>query len=378
MSEPDRRIVSGGVAAALIALGVACGGGGGGGGSNANLSNPAAPPPPTGPTPSGEQAGSQTLFGEVEGMFDPTASFAGATIRVTGIANDTIATDNTFFLDPVPAGRHVLAVSGANLLNRKVEIEMKSGGANEIASLGLVEEAPFNLRAFDEIYREEGETGTARFTERPDFFIDDRSFGELSGGNGNRLRSEVQMAITGPIRRAVGPLFSGLRVSSRTLKQEWESPCDLPEGHVYWYAHRDLRDEEGSRLLGQAWWCWWSTQHRVRGGILRLDAEANPGVIHHELVHLLGTADHLEKAPGSSVIRVPSTASGLTAMDERHLEFLYARPPGLMTPDDATGLGLNDLTTRASSSGAEVRCRIYPDGRVVLDRGPLRGFGRWD
>lgn len=360
----------------LLLLGPACGGGGGGGGSAVipTAPNPT-PPPPPGSEPTNEEAGDETLFGQVEGMFDPSTSFAGARIRVVGEAEDTIRADNSFFLDPVPPGDYVLTVTGPTVLHRKVEIEMKAGGANEIERLDLVEVVPFNIDAFDEIYRSDGERGTARFTERPDFYIDQKSFDKLSGGNGARLAAEIEEAIQGPIRRAVSPFLNRVQIATRTL-QTYASPCDLPEGDVNWYADRELRDDDGQRLLGLAWWCWWSSLNRVRGGMLFLDDSAGSGTILHELVHILGTADHLEKAPGSSIIRSPRFLDHLSEMDEMHLAFLYTRPEGLMPPDDARGLGTAGLTSLSGGSGEEVRCLIYPDGRVVLERGWAGAFAR--
>lgn len=366
MRKPSSRIALGASALLLALLGPACGGGGGGGAGPIPTAPPT--PTPTGPPPSTGEAGDTTLFGQVEGMFDPTASFTGATIRVIGEAEDTIRTDNSFFIDPVPPGSYVLSVFGPALLNRKVEIEMKPGGANEIARLDLVEQAPFNLEAFDEIYRSEGTRGTARFVDRPDFYIDQKSFNKLPGGAGSRLVSEIDMATRGPIRKAVGPLFAGVKLTTKNLPQ-YASPCNLPEGDVNWYGDPDLRDEEGQRLLGLAWWCWYPSINEVRGGMLYLDDSAGTGTILHELVHILGTADHLVKAPGSSIIQSPRLITQLSPMDEMHLEFLYARPPGLVTPDDARGLGQSGLTSLAGGSGMEIRCRLYPDGRAVLDRG---------
>lgn len=366
VTDPRSSRVLGAVALLSVLLLPACGGGGGG--SSFVPTQPPEPEPPSGPPPTTEEPGDETLFGEVEGMFDPTVSFAGATVRVVGVGEDTVRTDNSFFIDPVAAGEYVLTVSGPTVLHRKVEIEMQAGGANEISRLDIVELAPFNIDAFDEIYRSEGERGTARFVDRPDFYIDQKSFDSLPGGTGARLISEIDMATRGDIRRAVGRLFAGVQVTTRNVKQ-YSSPCELPAGDVNWYADRELRDENGQRLLGRAWWCWYPAFNQVRGGMLYLDALAGTGTILHELVHIIGTADHLERASGTSIIEAPRSISQLSPMDEMHLGFLYARPPGLMTPDDARGLGTAGLTGLASGSGMEMRCTLYPDGRVVLERG---------
>ncbi len=39
--------------------------------------------------------------------------------------------------------------------------------------------------------------------------------------------------------------------------------------------------------------------------------------------------------PGASIIGVPRSLTQLSLMDEQHLRFLYRRPAGLMSPDDA-------------------------------------------
>ena len=360
----------------LAALGaglglLACGGGGGGGTSP---TSPAAPPP--GQPPTMAALTNESLFGQVVGLFSPATNFAGSRIKVVGSGVDTIRSDNSFRIEPVMPGEHVISVVGTGHLNRHLRVEMLAGGPNEIPDLDLAEDTLFNLPAFDEIYREDGERGTARFLKRPRFLIDQKDFDGLPGATGDQLISEIKMATTGPIRQAIGPLFAGVQVITRASIQDYTSPCDLPDNEVNWQAERELRSSEGELLLGQAWWCWFPEHNAVRGGILTLDDQADTGTILHELVHLLGGAAHLEKSPGSSVISVPRSVAALSTMDEQHLQFLYKRPAGLETPDDARRLDPSGLTQLSGGAGMEVRCHIFPDGRAQIERAPYGGFIR--
>lgn len=361
---------------AIAALSQACGGGGGSGGGA--TSNPVAPPapPPTAPPQPGLT--NQTLYGQVIGMFDPSSNFAGSRVQVSGVIAETVASDNSFRLEPIQPGDYVLVVVGQGHLKRHVRVRMKAGGPNEIPALDLAEDLTFNLQAFDEIYREESERGTARFVEQPKFLIDREDFDALPGTRGDFLVARINEAIKGPIKMAIRPFFSGVQVVERASIRNYANPCELPEGEINWQAERNLQNDMGEPLLGQAWWCWFPDAHIVRGGILSLDDEAEMSTILHEIVHIIGGADHLEKAPGASIIE-PGTSrrvGALTSMDEQHLQFLYSRPPRLMSPDDARGLPPADLTEVSGGSGQQVRCNIYKDGRVEIEYFGARGLFR--
>jgi len=354
-------------AAACLGSGLlACGGGG-----NGNAS-PTSPGPLLDTTP----VSHDSLSGQVTGLFG-SSEFSGSTVKLIGVGEDTVRGDNSFRIDEVPPGEHELAIHGPNHLKRQLMIEMQPGGANKIPDLDLAEDESFNLLAFDEIYREDGEIGTARMTTRPRFLIDQEDFDSLPGSRGDRLISEIKAAIRGPIAQAVAPFLDAAKMNTHATLKSYSGPCRLPAWEIHWHAERTLRNSDGELLLGNAWWCWWPDSGIVRGGILTLDDEADTGTILHELVHQLGTANHLVRAPGNSIIETPLSAPHLTLMDQQHLRFLYRRPPQLMTPDDASGLDTVDMTQLSGGGGElEMRCQIFADGTMRIERAPAGGLVR--
>jgi hypothetical protein len=305
----------------------------------------------------------------VQGLFDPSTSFAGSTFRVAGVAEDTIRADNSFRVEPIEPGEYVIAVIGPNHLNRQVKVEMKAGGPNEIRALTLAEDADFNLPAFNEIYRDDGERGTARMLRQPHFKIKREDFQALSGDGGSRLMGDIEEFITGDMARAIAPFLRGVQVTRAANLPRYSTPCDVPAFEVHIYAESDLRNDDNERLLGWAWWCWWPERSEVRGGLMSFDDSALGDTVLHELVHLLGGADHLESEPWRSIIGAPNNSPGFTRMDELQLRYLYQRPPGIRTPDDGRQAATNDLTRVSSSGAMEMRCLLFADGTARIERG---------
>jgi hypothetical protein len=302
-------------------------------------------------------------------MFEPATGFAGSTVRVAEVGEDTVDRDNRFRIEPVEPGEHVLTVTGEGHLNRQVRIQMKTGGANEIPALTLAEDGNFNLGAFDEIYRDDGERGTARMVRQPRFRIDRSDFRDLPGSAGGRLMTDIENTIRGEMARAIAPFLAGVEVTREDRLPNYVTPCEVPAYEVHIWAESDLRNDEGYQLLGWAWWCWWPDRSEVRGGLMSFDDSARTDTILHELVHLLGAAGHLESTPWRSIIGAPDNASFLTPMDELHLRFLYERPPGILSPDDGRNVLMSDLTHMAGGSQMEQRCLVFADGSVRLEVG---------
>ena len=95
--------------------------------------------------------------------------------------------------------------------------------------------------------------------------------------------------------------------------------------------------EEQFIIAGYATHCFISTNNNVVLGAVWLTPCTDSVVIEHELIHTL-CALHLESRPFLSLMGSPGGARRFTTMDALHLRYLYGRPGGVISPDNAWGL----------------------------------------
>lgn len=320
------------VAASLL-VSVTCGGGG-----------PTAPPPiPPGPPVSGNVQGS------VVGLSDASASFEGTQVRIVGVGQSTIDASNRWGIEGVPPGIHQLELSGSSHLRRRLEIRVEAGGVNHFDGLVLVEPAPFNLSAFDEIYRSFAIPGTIRWSQQPTRVVLDRkSLSSLDQGLGF-FESEVRSAFTGWLSDASDGFFDGTPVVKGSIPVpdlESFSCDDVSEGEIYIVGY----DFDCTQALGWESHCIDSIGNAVSRAVIWLSDCSTQRTIIHELIHTL-CAGHLDTMAHLSIMGGSGFgAPGITSMDSLHMRYLYDRPPGVGTPDDAWGLP--PLEPRVAATGS--------------------------
>ncbi len=320
------------LSAALLAIVLpACGGGGGGGDGN---SNPVAPPGP-GPT-----VVSGNVRGSVVGFNNPSNLFAGTEVELVGVGTTSINAKGEFGFDDVPAGEQRLEFNGPNHLQRRVNINVSQSGRNEFSGIELVESAPFDVDSFDEIYRDFQVDGTVRWNRKPTRVLLDRdSLSKLPQGMAFFER-EVKRAYNGWLPANTDRFFAGTRVvtgSIGNIDPEAFDCSDVPAGEVHIVGIEECPIQEVFVVLGQATHCFNSVGNEVVLAAIFFNPCTSEGTIEHEIIHTM-CAGHLSSKPGASVMAPSGGPESITALDRRHLRYLYTRPAGTVTPDDSWGL----------------------------------------
>ena len=367
------------LAVGLIGLGVvslACGGGGGGGGGG----NPVAPPPPP-PAPPPPGAVTGNLQGTVEGFYTPGTNFGGTRVTLvdSGVST-TVDSSNKFGFDNVSSGVQRLEFTGGNHVNRRVRVRIQDGGINRFDGLTLVESAPFDLAAFDEIYRTiDGAAGTVRWRQRPSRVLLDRnSLGDLPQGL-SFFETEIKRAYNTWLPNNTGGFFAGTPVNTSSLGDldpEAFDCSDVPVGQIHIFGVDECPMDEEFVTLGLATHCFNTVGNEVVLGAIFFNPCTDEATIEHEIIHTL-CALHLESRPADSIMGSPRSSDDITILplDRRHMRYLYDRPPGTLSPDDMWGAApLSSMFSAGGGSlqsitGGDRRSTEFPaiDDDVVLE-----------
>lgn len=347
-------------AATLVAIlgGMACGGGGG-------SSNPVAPPPP--PPPTVACTSNSNVQGTVVGFSNSSASFEGTTVDLVGEATTTVDADNQFCFDNVSAGVKRLEFSGSTHLTRRVRITVSPGMINFFDDIDLVESGTFDVAAFDEIYRSFSVEGTVRWNTPPTRVMLDRdSLSSLDQGL-DFFESNVRRSYNGFLTNNTNGFFASTPVtvgSIGPLDPEDFSCSDVPVGEIHIVGIDECPMEENFIILGSATHCFDTVGNEVVLGAIFFNPCTTVSTIEHEIIHTL-CAGHLESRPNASIMGSPGGAGEIQPLDRRHMRYLYSRPPGTLTPDDAWALTPMDPTSSASGAflGSPAGDLRLPSGR---------------
>jgi hypothetical protein len=318
------------LAVAVILAAVACGGGGGGGGGG----NPVAPPPIT-PPPPGQVSGN--LQGSVVGFPDTTLSFLGAEAILNGSTRTTINADNRFGFQNVPPGVHRLEFTGSNFVTRRVRVEVRAGGTNHFDDLDLVQPEPFNLSAYDEIYRSFSVPGIVRWKNRPSrIVLDKSSLGSMPQGF-SFFERHVKDAYNNWLPRNTNGFFQGTQVVTGSVDPSTPETfdCDqVREGDIVILAVDECDQNEEFITLGTTTHCFDTVGNEVILGAIWFNPCTTESTIDHEIIHTL-CAGHLENQPNLSIMAPFGGPDQITQLDRLHMQYTYNRPLGTLSPDDA-------------------------------------------
>lgn len=309
----------------LALVSAACGGGGGGGGSS-----PTSPPvvPPTGSV-------SGNLRGTVISLDDPSTSFSGTEVELVGGAMTVVNASNEWGFENVAAGVHRLIFRGSNHVTREIRANVAAGGVSRFDGLTLVEPGPFRLSNFDEIYRSFSITGTIRWSSRPRrIVLDKESLSALPQGF-DFFDDEVKNAFRNWLPSNTNGFFSGTPVRSGSIQpiEVDDFTCDdVEDGDIVIIGLDECPREDQFIILGTATHCFTTIGNEVILGAIWFNPCTTVATIQHEIIHTL-CAGHLESQPLSSIMGSPGGAGKLTAMDRLHLQYLYDRQAGAVSPD---------------------------------------------
>lgn len=336
-------------AGVMVAAGMACGGGGGG--------NPVAPPPPPPPPPPSdttECSSNSNVQGTVTGFNNSSNSFEGTMVEIVGHGTTTVNADNEFCFDDVAAGVQRAEFTGPNHLTRRVRLNILAGAVNVFDGIELVEPGPFDLEAFDEIYRSFSVEGTVRWLTPPTRVVLDRdSLGSLDQGL-DFFEDNVRRSYSTWLPNNTDGFFASTQVVVRDIApidSENFSCDDVPPGEIHIVGIDECPVDETFIILGSATHCFSTLGNEVVLGAIFFNPCSTVNTIEHEIIHTL-CAGHLESRPNDSIMGSPGGAEEIQPMDRRHMRYLYTRPPGTKTPDDAWGLAA--LEPMASSSGSRL------------------------
>lgn len=285
------------------------------------------------------------------GFSDATKSFSGTTVQLVGVGSTTVDANNQFCFNNVSAGTHRLEFSGAGHLTRRLEITVAAGAVNHFDDIDLVEPGPFDLAAFDEIYRSFTTPGTIRWNKRPKIMLDKKSLGDLPQGL-DFFVDNVRQAYNTWLPNNTNGFFTGTPVtvgSIGPIDPDNFDCSDVPIGEIDIVGIDECPVEENFIILGTATHCFNSVGNEVLLGVIFFNPCTTDGTIDHEIIHTL-CAGHLESRPGISIMGSPNSNGVITALDRRHMRYLYTRPAGTQTPDDAWGL--TPLSPLTSAAGA--------------------------
>jgi len=314
---------------------IACSGGSGGGGGPTQPGQPGGGNQGSGP--SGPVSGN--VQGSVEGLLNPGTSFSGTTVQAGGVSTQ-VTTANEFGFD-LPAGRHTLTFTGNRHTTRMISIDVVDGAVNRFDGLDLVETPEFNLAAFDDIYREDGD-GTFRWVRTPKVFVDRGSLSQLPQGWDFFQREIIDKNLRGRMGQLTNGVWGNLDIRVGNFKElPIESPC-LEVGNFELHFRGVVDDcgrDGGNITLGIASHCVFSEGNEAVTAVVTFNKCTSQSTVTHEIIHTL-CSRHLDNTTASSVMTpfTDSTIDDMTPMDANHIRYMYRRPPGVRTPDNSVNL----------------------------------------
>ncbi|MDX1644493.1 MAG: hypothetical protein R3244_09075, partial [Thermoanaerobaculia bacterium] len=297
-------------------------------------------------------------------------SFQGTEVEIVGHGSSTVDENNEVCFDDVAAGVQRAAFTGPNHLTRRVRLNIMAGVVNIFDGVDLVEPGPFDVEAFDEIYRSFSVDGTVRWKTPPTRVLLDRdSLGSLDQGLAF-FEDNVRRSFNTWLSNSTEGFFAPTPVtvgSIGPIDPEDFSCSDVPPGEIHIVGIDECPVEENFIILGSATHCFDTVGNEVVLGAIFFNPCSTVTTIEHEIIHTL-CAGHLESRPNDSIMGSPGGAEEILPLDRRHMRYLYRRPAGTITPDDAWGL--TPLEPMTSVAGTQLGS---PAGDLFLPRVPDGG-----
>ena len=255
------------------------------------------------------------------GFVDPGTDFSGTEVQLVGGGTTTVNGNNEFGFDDVDPGERRLEFTGPNHLTRRVNVFVSGAGVDTFDGIELVENGPFNLAFFDEIYRSFQIEGTVRWNVRPTrVMLDGDSLGALPQGL-DFFESEVKRAFNGWLPNNTNGFFAGTPVtvgSIGAIDAEDFDCSDVPTGEIHIVGIDECPMEENFIILGSATHCFNTVQNEVVLAGIFFNPCSDVATIEHEIIHTL-CASHLESSPDSSIMGSPGGSGEIMPLDRRHM-----------------------------------------------------------
>lgn len=319
----------------------------------------------------------EDVRGNVVGLFDTATSYSKT--RVTLQSVDTalqiktrVTKSNRFDFEGVPAGEYIVKFKGAKHLKRLVRIQVVAGGTNYFGDLDLVEKEGFHLKEFDQVWRAvdyglgvlqlEIPYSTWRWQTVPKIVVDKDSFNY--GEKGVALLAKIKNFVKNEFKFATGGFMAKPRIKFGKTP-EWPEDLSIDDrralsctakdprkkGRIYVSATIPRGGPTGSAAASVC------NGRTIRHAVVKF-AKANPppSTVAHEFLHASGalhpTALGKPEQP-CSVMGYPDNRTDpnfwrrcsikkatdfVSALDMKWGLYVYSRPPGVTSPDDASHL----------------------------------------
>jgi len=214
-------------------------------------------------------------------------------------------------------------------------------GTNFFDELDLVESGPFDLSAFDEIWRSFSIPGTIRWNKRPNRVLLDNSLGSLPQGF-SFFEKRVKNAYNSWLPKNTENFFAGTPVEKGNiapLDPEAFDCGDVQDGDVVIVGIDECPMDEQFIILGSTTHCFTTSGNEVILAAIFFNPCTTEATIDHEIIHTL-CAGHLESRPNLSIMAPSGGPNEIQPLDRRHMRYVYSRPAAVVSPDDAWGLGV--------------------------------------
>ena len=305
------------------------------------------------------------------------AAAANLTVEIEGVGTTTTDGTGKYSFDTDAIGTLPVTLSGAGYIRRDTYI-IADGTLTADATV-IFDGNGFSLPYHDEVFRDNGEKGTRRWTYQPTFQIWLRKFKCTEADkdsddieyctkaealeesvSGEWFDNTVRSVVTGDVSRLTGGKYSGSPITTRDFTPgtvvTMDDITENNPGQINILLVDYPNYVPGNQFAHWTTWWWYpsgSAVGQMYSAHIMMNAEGTASCSYsHELAHSLGWSHpngyDFSQYDGGSIM----DCDGVTARDELQGRIMYLRPEYSLTPDvDPAWFRLNTAMFRGGRGG---------------------------